>query len=36
VIVQDYLTKYPEMLDKDADAIVEKALLATYSRSSEP
>jgi len=36
VIVQDYLTKYPEMLDKDADAIVEKALLATYNRSSEP
>jgi hypothetical protein len=31
VIVQDYLAKYPEMLDKDADAIVEKALLATYS-----
>ena len=28
MIVQDYLTKYPEMLDKDADAIVEKALLA--------
>ena len=36
VIVQDYLTKYPEMLDKDADAIVDKALLATYSRSNEP
>jgi hypothetical protein len=36
VIVQDYLTKYPEMLDKDADAIVEKALLATYNRSGEP
>jgi hypothetical protein len=35
-IVQDYLTKYPEMLDKDADAIVEKALLASYNRSSEP
>ncbi len=33
VIVQDYLTKYPEMLDKDAAAIVEKALLAAYSRS---
>ena len=36
MIVQDYLTKYPEMLDKDADAIVEKALLATYNPSSEP
>jgi hypothetical protein len=36
VIVQDYLAKYPEMLDKDADAIVEKALLATYNRGSEP
>ena len=36
VIVHDYLTKYPEMLDKDADAIVEKALLATYDRSREP
>jgi hypothetical protein len=36
VIVQDYLAKYPEMLDKDADAIVEKALLASYDRSSEP
>jgi hypothetical protein len=36
VIVQDYLTKYPEMLDKDADAIVERALLASYDRSTEP
>ena len=36
VIVQDYLTKYPEMLDKDADAIVEKALLANYNRDGEP
>ncbi len=35
VIVQDYLMKYPEMLDKEADAIVEKALLANYSRSNE-
>jgi hypothetical protein len=33
MIVQDYLVKYPEMLDKDADAIVEKALLAAYERS---
>jgi hypothetical protein len=30
VIVHDYLAKYPEMLDKDAAAIVEKALLASY------
>lgn len=36
VIVQDYLAKYPEMLDKDAPAIVEKALLANYDRSREP
>jgi hypothetical protein len=36
VIVQDFLAKYPEMLDKGADTIVEKALLATYDRSSEP
>ena len=36
VIVQGYLAKYPEMLDKDADAIVEKALLAIYNQSSEP
>ena len=36
VTVQDYLTKFPEMLDKDADLIIEKALLASYSRDSEP
>jgi hypothetical protein len=30
VIVRDYLEKYPEMLDKDAEEIVEKALLAAY------
>jgi len=35
-IVRDYLAKYPEMLEKDANAIVEKALLAGYDRSSEP
>jgi hypothetical protein len=35
-IVHDYLTKYPEMLDKDADSIVEKALLAAYTPGSEP
>ena len=36
VIVHDYLEKYPEMLDTDAAAIVEKALLANYDRSSQP
>ena len=36
LIVQDYLTKYPEILDEEAAAIVEKALLATYDRSNEP
>jgi hypothetical protein len=36
VIVQEYLAKYPEMLDKDAGEIVDKALLAIYDRSSEP
>jgi hypothetical protein len=35
VIVRDYLAKYPQMLDKDADAIVEKALLATYSKGGD-
>ena len=33
VIVQEYLAQYPEMLDKDAAAVIEKALLATYSPS---
>jgi hypothetical protein len=36
LIVRDYLAKYPEMLDEDAAAIVEKALLATYDRSNDP
>lgn len=36
VIVQDYLAKYPEMLDKDAHSSVERALLASYDRDSEP
>ena len=36
VIVGDYLAKYPEMLDQDAGAIVEKALLATYDPGGEP
>jgi hypothetical protein len=33
VIVHDYLEKYPEMLEKDADVIVEKALLEAYTRT---
>jgi hypothetical protein len=36
VIVGDYLTQYPEMLDKDAGAIVEKALLASYDPTPTP
>jgi len=31
-IVRDYLEKYPEMLEKDADVIVERALLEAYKR----
>jgi hypothetical protein len=30
-IVHDYLEKYPEMLPKDADVIVERALLDAYT-----
>ena len=30
-IVRDYLAMYPEMLPKDADVIVERALLDAYS-----
>jgi hypothetical protein len=36
VMVQDFLAKYPEMLDKGAESIVEKALLATYNQGTEP
>jgi hypothetical protein len=36
VTVQDYLQKYPEMLDKDADVIVEKALLDAYTDYHDP
>ena len=36
LVVQDYLLKYPETLDRDAGSIVEKALLAAYSPNSEP
>lgn len=31
VIVRDYLVKYPEMLEKEADVIVERALLDAYT-----
>lgn len=35
VIVQNYLVRYPEILDKDAASIVERALLASYDQGSE-
>lgn len=35
VIVRDYLDKYPEMLPKDADVIIERALLDAYSKPPE-
>jgi len=36
LIVRDYLDQYPEVLDKDAQEIVEKALLNAYTRTGEP
>jgi hypothetical protein len=36
LIVQGYLEKYPEMLGRDADVIVERALLDAYTDSSSP
>jgi hypothetical protein len=36
VIVGEYLEKYPEMLTKDAGALVDKALLASYLKTDEP
>ena len=36
LIVQGYLEKYPEMLGKDADVIVERALLDAYTDNSSP
>ncbi len=36
LIVWDYLSKYPEVLDKDAEVIVEKALLDAYSTEDAP
>jgi hypothetical protein len=32
VIVADFLDKYPEMIDKDAGELIEKALLAAYEK----
>lgn len=34
--VGEYLGKYPEMLTKDADVVIDKALLDTYSKVNEP
>jgi hypothetical protein len=34
-IVRAYLGQYPEMLDKDADEIVEKAMLDAYRKAGE-
>ena len=36
VMVREYLDQYPEMLPEDADAVVEKALLNAYAKTSEP
>jgi len=36
LIVRDYLGKYPEMLTKDADVVIERALLDAYSNINEP
>ena len=36
LIVQGFLEKYPEVLDKDADAVIEKALLDAYDKSRDP
>lgn len=36
LMVRDYLAKYPEMLTKDSDVVIEKALLDTYSNINEP
>ncbi len=36
LMVRDYLAKYPEMLTKDSDVVIEKALLEAYSNINEP
>jgi hypothetical protein len=36
VIVREYLRKYPEVLAKDADVIIEKALIEAYSNAVDP
>jgi hypothetical protein len=35
-LVQDFLEQYPEVLDKGADVVVEKALLDAYDRTKQP
>jgi hypothetical protein len=35
LVVRDYLGKYPEVIPKDADVIIEKALLDEYSMINE-
>jgi hypothetical protein len=35
LMVRDYLGKYPEMLTKDSDIVIEKALLEAYSNINE-
>ncbi len=34
VIVGDFLDQYPEMIDKDAGELIEKALLAAYQKAA--
>jgi hypothetical protein len=36
LVVRDYLGKYPEMLSKEADVIIEKAVLEEYSKLDGP
>jgi hypothetical protein len=36
LVVRDYLGKYPEMLTKDADVVIERALLNAYSNINDP
>jgi hypothetical protein len=35
-LVRDYLVKYPEVLDKDAAVIVERALMDAYPNATQP
>ncbi len=36
LLVHDFLEKYPEVLDKGADVVVEKALLDAYGQTPQP